>query len=152
MNQDILNNIYDLYKSHIITLVLFLLLGCAAVLTSIGVIKFELLESRIWKIAFLILIIVSVVLLLTAQTLSIIPIYEDYKQSAYVILENSTLTVVTDSTGIIDRTSKVVVEDNAGRRYELKMQSDLQLSTGCTYTGTVVYLINSNYVVWYSFD
>ena len=152
MEKEILSNINHLYKSHIVTAIIFLLLGCIAVFISIGVIKFELLKSTIGRIALLILVVVCSIALLTTQIILTVPIYRDREETSYVILENATMTIVTDSTGVIDRTNQVVVVDEKGNLYNFKMQNDLQLTKDYKYSGTIVYLKHSNYVVWYSFD
>lgn len=152
MEKQILNNIHQLYRSHIVTLILLLFLGCVALFVVVGVVKFRLIKPLIWKIVLIAVTIVSLVALLLIQINSLIPVYKDYKELSYIVVENATLTILTESSGIIDRTNTVLVDDNSGKTFELKMQSDLCLSFDSTYTGTIAYTINSGYVVWYSFD
>ena len=152
MEKNILNNIYHLYRSHIVTLILFLLLGCVALFVVVGVVKLNLIKPIIWKIVLITATLVSLVALLLIQINSLIPVYKDYKESSYVVVENATLTILTESSGVIDKTNAVLVNDGSGKTLKLKMQSDLRLSFNCTYTGTIAYTINSDYVIWYSFD
>ena len=152
MEKQILNNIHQLYRSHIVTLILLLLLGCVALFVVVGVVKFHLIKPLIWKTVIISVTIVSLVALLLIQINSLIPVYKDYKELSYIVVENATLTILTESSGIIDRTNTVLVDDGSGKKIELKMQSDLCLSFDSMYTGTIAYTINSGYVVWYSFD
>lgn len=152
MEKYILNNIHQLYRSHIVTLVLLLLLGCVALFVVVGVVKFDLIKSKIGKIILMMATIISLVVLLLVQILSIVPIYKDYKESSYVVIENARLTILTEASGVIDRTNTVLIDDGSAEPFKLKMQTDLCLSFDCTYTGTIAYTINSGYVVWYSFD
>ena len=152
MEKHILSNIHQLYRSHIITLILVLLLGCLTLLVVVGAIKFNLIKQLIWKFALLTATIVAVVAILLIQINSLIPVYKDYKELSYVVIEDASLTIKTEASGAIDRINTVIVDDGSGKTFELKMQSDLSLSWGCTYTGTIAYTINSGYVVWYSFN
>ncbi len=47
MENEILDNIYHLYRGHIVDLIIAIILCCVAVLIAIGVIKFELLNTKI---------------------------------------------------------------------------------------------------------
>lgn len=152
MEKNILNNIHSLYRSYVITLILFLILGCVTILVSVGVVKFGLIKSKLCQILQLIVISISVVVLLIIQVHSIVPIYQDYKDASYIVLENATMTILTDASGLIDRTNVVLVEDGLGNPVKLKMPNDIQLSVGYVYTGTVVYTKRSGFVVWHSFD
>lgn len=152
MEKYILNNIHQLYRSHIVTLILFLLLGCLALFVVVGVVKFNLVKPMAWKIVLITATIVAVGAILFIQINSLIPVYKDYKESSYVVIEDINLTIKTGASGVIDKINMVVVDDGSGKTFELKMQSDLSLSWGCTYTGTIAYTINSSYVVWYSLD
>ena len=152
METYILNNIHQLYKSHIVTLILVLLLGCLTLLVVVGAIKFNLIKQLIWKFALLTATVVAVVAILLIQINSLIPVYKDYKELSYIVIEDASLTIKTEASGAIDRINTVIVDDGSGKTFELKMQSDLSLSWGCTYNGTIAYTINSGYVVWYSFN
>ena len=152
MEKYILNNIHQLYKSHIVTLILVLLIGCLTLLVVVGAIKFNLIKLLIWKIALLTATIVAAVAIFLIQINSLIPVYKDYTELSYVVIEDASLTIKTEASGAIDRINTVIVDDGSGKTFELKMQSDLSLSWGCTYTGTIAYTINSGYVVWYSFN
>ena len=150
MEKEVINNIYHLYRSHIVTTILLLLLGCVAVLVSIGVVKYKVIQSTVKRITLLVFAAVCSILLLVIQIISIVPIYKDYKEQSYIILENASITIKDGSTGTIDKTNRVVVIAD-GNEYELKMQTDYSLSTEKTYTGTIAYLKHSKYLVWYNF-
>lgn len=152
MEEHILNNIHQLYRSHIVTLVLFLILGCVTLFVVVGVVKFDLIKPKIGKIILMMATIISLVVVLLVQILSIIPIYKDYEESSYVIIENARLTILTEASGVVDKTNTVLIDNGSTEPFKLKMQTDLSLSFGSTYTGTIAYTINSGYVVWYSFD
>ena len=151
MEKEILNNSCHLYKSHIVEFFLFFMLGVVAVLVCVGVLKFELLKSKVAQVTLIVFIVICAVTLLTIQILSTIPIYKDYKEMSYVVLEDASLTVVSDSTGIVNKTNEILVKDVFGQTHKMRMQSDLGLAKGDVYTGTVAYLPKSKYVVWYSF-
>ena len=152
MEKEIMNNIFHLYRSHIVTLVLFFLLGGVCAFVSIGVIKFGLIKSIMQRILLLIAVLICSIILLVGQILQVIPIYTDYKKSSYIVLPNATMTIITDSSGTIDRTNQVIVVDSNANHYDLKLQSDFEFDRGQSYTGTIVYLEHSRFVIWYSFD
>ena len=152
MEKEIIDNIYHLYRSHIVTLVIFVLLCCIGILISVGVMKFGLVESRTNRILLFSIVLLCSVLLLVIQLFQMIPVYADYQESSYIILDNATMTVTTDSSGIIDRTNQIVVVDADGNDYNLKLQSDFLLDRGISYTGTIVYLTHSGYVIWYNLN
>lgn len=151
MENEIISNIHHLYRSHIVTLILYLVVGGLAVLVSVGVVKYKLL-SPTNRILLLIFMIIGLIVLLAIQIKLIIPIYTDYKESSYVILENATMTLTTDASGTLDYTNQVFVTDETGNHYHLIIQQDRNLNRGQQYTGIIVYLKHSNYVIWYSFN
>ena len=152
MEKEIIDNIYQLYRSRIVTLAIFVLLCCIGILISVGVMKFGLVKSRTNRILLFSIVLLCSVLLLVIQLFQMIPVYADYQESSYIILDNATMTVTTDSSGIIDRTNQVVVVDADGNDYNLKLQSDFLLDRGISYTGTIVYLKHSGYVIWYNLN
>lgn len=94
---------------------------------------------------------VCAVLLIVFQMKDIIPVYKDYKNSSYVIVQNATVTIKGDSSGVLDYTSTVFVK-TANEEYKLKMQTDILLDTDTEYVGTVAFLPNSKYLIWYAFE
>lgn len=152
MEASILSSIYHLYRSHVVTLILLILLGCVTLLVAVGVVKFNLIKPTIWKIVFVITTVLSIAALWLIQIHSLIPVYKDYKESSYVVIKDASLTILTGASGSIDRTNTVLVDDGSGKTFKLEMQTDYHLSVGSTYTGTIAYTIHSGYVVWYSFD
>lgn len=152
MEKEIIDKIYHLYRSHIVTLVIFILLCCIGTLISVGVIRLGLVKSRTNRILLFSIVLLCSILLPVIQLFQIIPVYADYQESSYIVLDNATMTVTTDSSGIIDRTNQVFVVDANGNDYNLKLQSDFLLDRGINYTGTIVYLKHSGYVIWYDLD
>ena len=152
MEKEIIDKIYHLYRSHIATLIIFVLLCCIGILVSIGVMKFGLIRSRTNRILLFSIVLLCSVLLPMIQLFQVIPVYADYRESSYMILDHATMTITTDSSGIIDRTNQVVVVDANGNDYHLKLQSDFLLDRGISYTGTIVYLKHSGYVIWYDLN
>ena len=63
-----------------------------------------------------------------------------------------TITTEPSSSGGLDRTNNVVVIDKDGNRYNLQIRSDYVLKYGNSYTGTIVYLEHSGFVIWYNID
>lgn len=152
MKNEILDKIFHLYRGHIVTIIIFIVLCLVAVLISIGVIKFRLINSKVNRILLLSLVCLCSILLLSGQIIQLIPVHKDYKESSYIILEDATMTIVTESSGGLDRTNRVVVVDNDGNCYDFKLQSDYLLDNGHSYTGTIVYLKHSGYVIWYDIN
>ena len=152
MEKEIINNIYHLYRNHIVTLVIFVLLGCVAILMSIWAIKAGVMKKNAHQILLLTIVILCSITLPIIQIIQMIPIRKDYKETSYVILQNATLTIITDATGVIDFTNQVTVVDSDKNNYNFKIQSDFNLDRGESYVGTIVYLKHSGFVIWYSLN
>ncbi len=155
MENEILDNIYHFYRSHIVNLIIYSILCCVAVLIAIGVIKFEVLNTKAKRILLLLVMCLCSILLIGMQIIELLPARADYKESSYIILENATMTITTESSsaaGGFDRTNNVVVIDKDGNRYKLQAQMDYVLDYGNSYTGTIVYLEHSGFVIWYNID
>ncbi len=86
------------------------------------------------------------------QIIELLPVRADYKESSYIILENATMTVTGDLSSGLNRIHEVVVMDKDGNRYKLQAQMDYVLDYGNSYTGTIVYLEHSGFVIWYNID
>ena len=151
MENQIIENIENLYKSQIITAILYFALIVIVSLVVAGVIKFKLLNTK-WKNTLLIsFVAVASICLLTLQIITIYPIYKDYKQQAYIVIEDAKVTIKDGSTGGIDRTNRVIVCDGE-KEIKLKMQTDYALDTKVEYKGKIAYLKYSNYLIWYDLD
>ena len=85
------------------------------------------------------------------QFVEISPVYKDYSEQSYVLIEDAKIVIKDGSSGGINSTNKVVVsyEDKV---IELKMQTDYSLSTEVEYVGKIAYLEHSEYIVWYQFE
>ena len=81
-----------------------------------------------------------------------IPIRKDYKETSYVILQNATMTIITDATGVIDFTNQVAVVDSDMNNYNFKIQTEFNLDRGESYVGTIVFLKHSGFVIWYALN
>ena len=147
MENEILDNIYHLYRLYIINLIIYSILCCVAVLIAIGVIKFELLNTKIKCILLLLGACLCSILLIGMQIIELLPVRADYKESSYIILENATMTVTGDLSSGLNRIHEVVVMDKDGNRYKLQAQMDYVLDYGNSYTGTIVYLEHSGFVI-----
>ena len=147
MENEILDNIYHLYRGHIVDLIIAIILCCVAVLIAIGVIKFELLNTKIKCILLLLGACLCSILLIGMQIIELLPVRADYKESSYIILENATMTVTGDLSSGLNRIHEVVVMDKDGNRYKLQAQMDYVLDYGNSYTGTIVYLEHSGFVI-----
>ncbi len=153
MKEAIIDSIYHLYRGLVVTLILYILLCCIMMFGVVGAIKFNLIKSKLQRISILIIACLCCVILLMVQiVVYLAPVRTDYKESSYVILENATMTITSDAVGTLDPINYVTVTDHDGKRYDLKMQNDRLLSCGSSYTGTIVYLKHSEYVVWYDID
>lgn len=151
MENQIIENIENLYKSQIITAILYFAFIVIVSFVVVGVIKFKLLNAK-WKNALLIsFVAVASIVLLVLQTITIYPVYKDYKEQTYVVIEDAKVIIKDGSTGGLDRTNHVLVYDGE-KEIELKMQIDYSLDTWVEYTGNVAYLKHSNYLIWYDLD
>ncbi len=151
MEAAIIENVEKLYRGHIVTAILYLFLIVATALVTVCVIRFKLLNSR-WKNVLLIsLVAVASVILIVVQLVTISPVYKDYKEQSYVIIEDAKVIIKDHSSGGLDSTNSVVVYDG-DNEIVLKMQTDYSLNVWFEYTGKVAYLKNSNYLIWYEFD
>ena len=153
MEQEILNNIYRLYRGRIIDLILYVLFSGVTVLVIIGAIKWELIESKVERILMLIICVSTIALPVMEFSTETAPVRADYKESSYIVLENATMTVTTDTetSGVLRRVNHVIVIDNDGKCYDLMVDHNNLISRGDKYTGTIVYLKHSNYVIWFAF-
>lgn len=152
MEQEILNNIYRLYRGRIMDLILYVLFSGVTVLVIIGAIKWELIESKVERILMLIICASTIALPVMEFSTETAPVRADYKESSYIVLENATMTVTTDTvTSGLRRVNHVSVIDNDGKCYDLMIDSNILISRGDKYTGTIVYLKHSNYVIWFAF-
>ena len=150
MDSIILESIRCLYKKRLFAVFQSVGLGCLCIITGLIVgkyIKFPK-ELTIMLIGVTILTVVLFIL----QMWEFIPAYKDYCESAYVVLENATVTIVRSryiKSGSMD---KALVEDSKGQKYQLTIPTDPQLEAGETYTGMIAYLKHSKHLVYYSFD
>lgn len=148
MKEQILENIYSLYKSHIVTAIILLALIVMTVIVTIGVIKLDLIKSSKGKFVLIATVIVCSVFLITSQLVTIVPIYKDYCDSSYIVVEDANVVIKGDSSGVLDRLSTVSVRTRNGE-FELNIQTDLKLDVDTEYVGTVVFLKHSKYIVWH---
>lgn len=152
MEQEILNNIYRLYRGRIMDLILYVLFSGVTVLVIIGAIKWELIESKVERILMLIICAAVIALPVMEFSTETAPVRADYKESSYIVLENATMTVTTRTVDSgLRRVNHVSVIDNDGKCYDLMIDSNDLISRGDKYTGTIVYLKHSNYVIWFAF-
>ena len=91
------------------------------------------------------------VVLLIVKGVEIAPIYHDYQEQAYIVVDEARVIIKDGSSGGLDSTNRVLINDGE-KEIELKMQSDYSLDTEVEYTGQIAYLENSGYLIWYEFD
>lgn len=151
MENQIIDNIEKLYRSHIVTAILYFALIIIAFLVAVGVIKFKLLNAK-WKNTFLIsFVAVAAIGLLVLQIITIYPVYKDYKEQAYVVIEDAKVIIKDGSKGGLDSTNRVIIYDGE-KEIELKMQTDYAFDVEIEYKGDVAYLKHSSYLIWYDWD
>ena len=85
------------------------------------------------------------------QFVEIAPVYKDYSEQSYVLIEDAKIIIKDGSSGGINSTNKVVVTYK-DKVIELKMQTDYSLNTEVEYVGKIAYLERSEYIVWYQFE
>ena len=151
MEHIIFENAEKLLSGLMISAGLYFALIVLAVVITIGVIKFKLLKAKWQNIVLATCISVASIILIVVMVLTLLPIYKDYSKQDYVVLEDVKV-VVGESTSVgIDRITVVIVCDGE-KQIELKMQSEIALDAGEEYTGTIAYLKNSEYLIWYDFE
>lgn len=153
MDKEIIDSIYHLFRSRMVTTIIALMLIIVVIIVIIGVVKFRIVEPILYRVFLIIGVTIGSIVMLTQEFFSIMPFYKDYTEQSYVVLENAEVTI-SESYSInygLDYICDVTVISD-GNYYELTMETDYSLSTPQTYTGTVVYLKHSNYVTWYDFD
>ncbi len=150
MEKSIIENINELFCSHIINAMLYLVLIIVAILV-VGVIKLKLLNSKAKNIVLSLTVAICSIGLIIIQIITVLPVYKDYTQHSYIVVENATMTIEGGSTGGINPTNSVVLSAD-GNEFELTMQTDYSLDTDTEYVGTIAYLKHSEYIIWYSFE
>ena len=151
MEQAILDNTYHLYRSHLVTTILYLVLVVVIIFVGAGVCKFKLVKSVKGRVIIIAMVAVCSMGLILIQLVNIFPVYKDYKKQTYKVVENATVTIKKGATGDIFQFNHVVVMTN-GSKINLKIPTDRKLSTEIEYTGTIAYLEHSGYLIWYCFD
>lgn len=150
-NQILYDSIYHLYRSHIVDLCICLALIIAGVLVTVGVIKFQLLNTFKKQILLVFVVAVCSVGLILLQAVPLYRLHKDYEEQSYIVLDDAALTVTVNSRGFLNKESEVVVKVD-GTEINLVMETDIKLDVGKEYKGTVAYLENSGYVIWYDFE
>lgn len=151
MEASMIENMEKLYHRHLVTAFLYLCLIIVTVLVAVGVVKFKLLKTRAKNVALVFAVTICTVGLILLQIMAIAPVYKDYTERSYVVVENATMTVRDGSSGGIDSTNRVELSVD-GNMIELKMYTDYSLDTGVAYTGKFAYLKHSGYLIWYELD
>ena len=151
MEHIIFENAEKLLSGLMISAGLYFALIVLAVVITIGVIKFKLLKAKWQNIVLATCISVASIILMVVMALTILPIYKDYSKQDYVVLEDVKVVVGESQSMGIDRITVVIVCDGE-KQIELKMQSEIALDAGEEYTGTIAYLKNSEYLIWYDFE
>lgn len=151
MEHIIFENAEKLLSGLMISAGLYFALIVLAVVITIGVIKFKLLKAKWQNIVLATCISVASIILIVVMVLTILPIYKDYSKQDYVVLEDVKVVVGESQSMGIDRITVVIVCDGE-KQIELKMQSEIALDAGEEYTGTIAYLKNSEYLIWYDFE
>ena len=150
MEEQILQNTESLLRGHIITAVLYFALIIAVAFITTGVIRLKLINAKWKNILLVCFVVLASVALLAIQCVKIAPIYRDYKEQAYTVIDDARVTIIDGTSGGLDRMNRVVVYDGE-KKIELKIQSDYSLDTEVEYVGKIAYLENSNYLIWYEF-
>lgn len=151
MKEQILENIYLLFRSHVVTAIIFVILIVLVVTVSIGVVKFNVIKAFKAKFALIVTVIVCSFLLGVSQIVAIVPVYKDYSESAYIVVEDAVVEINDGSAGVLDRINTVYVKTK-NEVYELIMRTDLKLDVETEYVGTIAFLKHSRYIVWYEFE
>lgn len=151
MESQILENIEKLYKLNIINLILCLALIAISAFVVAYVVKLKILNAKWQNIALILLVVVCSVALLFLQIRDLIPIYQDYTEQSYIIMENVEVVIKDGSNGTTDWVNRVAVKDGT-KKIELQIRTEYDLDTEVAYNGKIAYLKHSNYLIWYEFD
>ena len=151
MENQIIENIEKLYRSYVSTALLYFVLIVIIAFITVGVIKFKLLDSRWKNTVFISFVVILSLALPILQIVEISPVYKDYKEQAYIVVEDVKIIIKDGASGGLNSTNRVIIF-NEDTEVELKMQTDYALDTEIEYTGNIAYLKHSNYLIWYDFD
>lgn len=151
MQAQILENIEKLLKSHIITVVLYFSFILIVAWVTVGVIKYKLLNAKWKNVLLMCFVVVASFGLLVIKGIEIAPVYRDYQEQAYIVVDEARVIIKDGSSGGLDSTNRVFIYDGE-KEIELKMSSDYSLDTEVEYSGKIAYLENSKYLIWYQFD
>ena len=151
MKEQIVGNIEKLLRGHIVTAIIHAVLLVVFILVAVGVIKYKLLNTRWKNVLFICSAVVITIGILIADYFNISPIYRDYKEQMYIVVEDATVIIKEGASGGLDRTNRVILYDGE-KEIELKIESNFALDTEVEYNGKIAYLENSGYLIWYEFE
>ena len=152
METQIIENIDKLFRSYVITNLLYLGFVVVSILVAVAAIKLKAVNYSRWKnIAIIALVAVCSIGLIALKAHEFSLIYKDYKLKSYNVVYDAKVIIEEGTSVRIDSTNQVVVYDGANI-VELKMETDYSLSTNVEYKGNIAYLEHSNFLIWYDFD
>ncbi len=151
MKEQIAENIEKLLRWHIVIAVIHAVLLVVFILVVVGVIKYKLLNAWWKNVLFIWFAVVITVGLPIVDYFNIAPIYRDYKEQAYIVVEDARVIIKQGASGGLDSTNQVILYDGENQ-IELKIETDISLDTEVEYSGKIAYLENSGYLIWYEFE
>ena len=93
MEAEILESMTRLFRSYVIDAVLYALLILAAVAVTVGVLKFNLIKRKAGKVALVVLMSVCTLGMIVIQTMETIPVYRDYSEQSYVLVQDAEMVI-----------------------------------------------------------
>lgn len=145
---EITQNTHSLLAHFLFEAILTGSLFIIMVLVSIGVLVLVK-EMALWKRLTLLICSIAMFIVMSAIEIhTVSPIYLDYTEQSYLMVEDVTIEVQGGATGRIVKINDVILynDDYTDR---LKIENGfLQLDTNTEFKGTIVYLNHSRFIVW----
>ncbi len=148
-DEEISAAIAELLRSEIRTSIVYSLLIACCLIVCIFAVRGGLNISRFKAIILTLVVSACSLGIIVWRTISFIPVYHDYRDVSYVKEENVDVYIMEGTSSILGSTNEVVLVRQNGEKIKLKIVYDYKMSTSTNYTGTVVYMDNSKYIVWY---
>lgn len=151
MENAIVENIEKLYKLQMFNLIMVVALIVVTAVCVALVVKCKVLHAKWGNVALVALVVSCSVGLLLLQIRSFLPVYRDYTEQSYIVIEDVEVIVKESTADLSNRVCPVVVY-NGEEEITLQMQIDHSLNMGDVYAGKIAYLKHSHYLIWYDFS
>ncbi len=153
MREEIIDGLNDLYRLFKVEMIMTLILVGVLIIITILAFKLKLCNSLRNCIILAITTAICSVTIIILRIHDIIPVYNDYKEQSYIVVENAKVTLDEYgcySEGLHDVYDVFVVSGED--ELTLRIIAETCLGNGIEYTGTIAYSEHSGYVIWFSLN